>query len=88
MKRSRRLSATASSGSYKTLSKGSKGTAVVELQESLYKLGYLSEITGEYDNATVEAVKNFQRRNNLSVTGKADSDTQRNLYSGSANPAW
>ena len=82
------LSATASSGSYKTLSKGSKGTAVVELQESLYKLGYLSEITGEYDNATVEAVKNFQRRNSLSVTGKADSDTQRNLYSGSANPAW
>jgi len=82
------LSATSSSGSYDSLSKGSKGTLVVELQESLYNLGYLGEITGEFDNATVEAVKNFQRRNGLSVTGKADSETQRVLYSGTANPAW
>ena len=82
------VSASSSSGSYTTLSKGSKGTAVVEMQESLYMLGYLGEITGEFDNATVEAVKNFQRRNNLSVTGKADSETLRSLYSGSANPAW
>ncbi|MBR6668314.1 MAG: peptidoglycan-binding protein [Clostridia bacterium] len=78
----------ASSSSHDTLSKGSKGTAVVELQESLYNLGYLSEVTGEYDNATVEAVKNFQRRNGLSATGKADNETQRVLYSGSAKPAW
>jgi peptidoglycan hydrolase-like protein with peptidoglycan-binding domain len=82
------VSASSSSGSYTTLSKGSKGTAVVEMQESLYMLGYLGEITGEFDNATVEAVKNFQRRNSLSVTGKADSETLRSLYSGSANPAW
>ena len=61
---------------------------VVEMQEKLKKLGYLSEVTGEFDSATVEAVKNFQRRNSLSVTGKADSETLRSLYSGSANPAW
>ena len=82
------ISATSSSGNYESLSKGSKGTAVVELQESLYKLGYLSEITGEFDNATVEAVKNFQRRNGLNATGKADNTTQRAIYSGSAKPAW
>ncbi len=82
------LSATASSANYESLSKGSKGTRVVEMQESLYKLGYLGEITGEYDSATVEAVKGFQRRNGLNDTGKADSETLRTLYSGSANPAW
>ena len=82
------VSATSSSGSYETLSKGSKGTAVVELQERLYKLGYLSEITGEFDSATVEAVKNFQRRNSLTVSGKADSNTQRALYASNATPAW
>ena len=82
------VSATSSSGNYETLSKGSKGTAVVELQERLYKLGYLSEITGEFDSATVEAVKNFQRRNSLTVSGKADTNTQRALYASNANPAW
>ena len=50
------ISATSSSGNYESLSKGSKGTAVVELQESLYKLGYLSEITGKADNTTQRAI--------------------------------
>ena len=82
------IGAASAPASYDTLSKGSKGTLVVELQETLYSLGYLGEITGEFDNATVEAVKNFQRRNGLTVNGKADSGTQRVLYSGSATPAW
>ena len=85
---SKAVGATASSGSYDTLSKGDKGTAVVEMQEKLKKLGYLSEVTGEFDTATVEAVKNFQRRNNLTVNGKANSSTLSKLYSKSANPAW
>ena len=82
------VGATASSGAYETLSKGDKGTLVVELQERLVKLGYLSEVTGEYDSATVEAIKNFQRRNDLTVNGKANSNTQSVLYSSSAEPAW
>ena len=45
-------------------------------------------MTGEFDTATVEAVKNFQRRNNLTVNGKANSSTLSKLYSKSANPAW
>ncbi len=85
---SKAVGATASSGSYETLSKGDKGTLVVEMQESLKRLGYLSEVTGEFDTATVEAVKNFQRRNNLTVNGKASSATLSKLYSKNAEPAW
>ncbi len=85
---SKAVGATASSGSYETLSKGDKGTLVVEMQEALKKLGYLSEVTGEFDSATVEAVKNFQRRNNLTVNGKANSSTLSKLYSKNAEPAW
>lgn len=82
------VGASASSGNFDTLSKGDKGTAVVELQETLYKLGYLSDITGEFDSATVEAVKNCQRRNGMSATGKADQEFQRLVYFGEPTPAW
>ncbi|MGN1369989.1 MAG: peptidoglycan-binding protein [Aristaeellaceae bacterium] len=82
------LGATATTGKFDTLSRGDKGTAVVELQETLYKLGYLSAITGEFDSATEEAVKNCQRRNSLSATGKATQELQRLLYYGEPTPAW
>ncbi len=82
------LAASVSSGKFDTLSKGDKGTAVVELQETLYKLGYLSDITGEFDSATAEAVKNCQRRNGLSATGKANQEFQRLIYFGEPTPAW
>ena len=82
------VGASAASGTFATLSKGDKGTAVVNLQEVLYKLGYLSDVTGEYDSATVEAVKNLQRRNNLTVTGKANQELQRLVYFGEPTPAW
>ena len=82
------VGASATSGNYETLSKGDKGNAVVELQETLYKLGYLSDVTGEYDSATVEAVKNCQRRNDMSATGKADQEFQRLIYFGEPTPAW
>ncbi len=85
---SKALGATAPAANLDTLSKGAKGTLVVELQEALCSLGYLSDVTGEFDSATVEAVKNFQRRNGLNVTGKADNATQKKLYSGSAKAAW
>ena len=61
---------------------------VVDLQETLYKLGYLGTITGEFDSATVEAVKNCQRRNGLSATGKADQEFQRLIYLREPKPAW
>ena len=82
------LGATSTSAKLDTLSKGDKGTAVVELQETLYKLGYLSDVTGSFDDATVEAVKNCQRRNGMSATGKADQDFQVLVYYGEPTPAW
>ena len=42
--------------------------------------GYLSTVTGVYDDATVTAVKNYQKNNNLSVDGSAGSETLTKLY--------
>ncbi len=82
------IGASATTGNYTPLKKGDKGTLVVELQEMLCELGYLTEVTGEYDSATVEAVKNFQRRNSIVVDGNAGQQTQSVLYGGSPTPAW
>lgn len=78
------VSATSDNTTYTTLRKGDKGDEVVQLQDSLKQLGYLATVTGEYDDATVAAVKAFQQRNGLSVDGAAGSETQRVLYSSSA----
>ena len=85
---SKAIAAAASVTQYETLRKGDRGNSVVEMQDSLCQLGYLYEPTGYYDDATVEAVKNFQRRNNLTVDGTAGQDTLRVLYSSSARPAY
>ena len=82
------IGASATSGRYETLTKGDKGSEVVELQETLCKLGYLSDITGEFDDATVEAVKNCQRRNDLTASGKADQEFQQLIYLREPVPAW
>ena len=82
------VGASATSGRYETLTKGDKGSEVVELQETLCKLGYLSDITGEFDDATVEAVKNCQRRNGLTASGKADQEFQQLIYLREPIPAW
>ena len=43
---------------------------VTEIQNALIKLGYLSgSATGQYDDATVEAMKQFQVDNQLAATG-------------------
>ena len=81
-------SVSAGSTTHTALSQGDKGTLVVEMQEMLQELGYLSEVTGTYDDATVEAVKNFQRRNDLTADGKAGPETQKVLYGPGPKPAW
>ena len=68
-----------------TLKKGSKGTAVKQLQQRLKQLGYYSStIDGDYGNNTVKAVKAFQKKNNLSQTGTADAATLKKVYASSA----
>ena len=85
---SKAIAAQAAVTEYETLRKGDRGNAVVEMQDSLQQLGYLYEPTGYYDEATVEAVKNFQRRNGLTVDGAAGQETLRLLYSDKAVPAY
>jgi len=68
-------------GSYQMLSKGSSGAAVTALQTALRTLGYYTGgITGNYDTATVSAVKAFQANNRTGVDGIAGSATQTILY--------
>ena len=64
------------SGFSRTLSRGSRGSAVVELQQYLQVLGYFySPITGYYGAMTQAAVRQFQVTLGLKVTGRADGDT-------------
>ena len=68
--------------SYRTLSKGSTGDDVTRLQTALRDLGYLSsaDVTGNYLTSTVDAVKQFQRDNKLTIDGIAGANTQHKLY--------
>lgn len=66
------------------LSKGQSGTRVTQLQLRLVELGYLSEANGEYDQATVDAVSNFQVACRVEPTGIADVDIQQQLFASDA----
>ena len=62
--------------------------AVVPLQQRLRALGYYTgSADGYFGSGTERAVRNFQKRNGLPVTGAADPVTQQKLYSPSAIPA-
>lgn len=68
-------SSSASSG-YKTLSSGGRGNAVKELQEKLNSLGYsCGTADGDYGAKTANAVRDFQRKNGLTVDGIAGPKT-------------
>jgi len=76
-----------SSGSYSTLQFGSRGTAVRNMQVRLANLGYYyGAIDGIFGSQTQAAVRQFQTRNNLAVTGIANAATQTAIYSSSALP--
>ena len=65
---------------------GSEGRDVKMLQEQLVELGYLDAdaVDRVYGEITVEAVKAFQKRNGLSVDGKAGEKTLEKLFSDEA----
>ena len=82
------LYSTSYSVSYTLLKEGSSGNDVKTLQYTLYELGYYkNSVDGKYGASTSAAVKAFQARNGLSVTGLADSRTQEVLYSSKAKAA-
>ncbi|MBP3542293.1 MAG: peptidoglycan-binding protein [Clostridia bacterium] len=68
-----------------TLKQGSSGAEVKALQNRLKELGYYKgSVDGDYGSGTIDAVKAFQRANNLSVDGKAGPQTQKAVYSNNA----
>lgn len=71
-----------SSSSDDALRMGSTGTAVKELQTMLKKLGYYTgSIDGAYGSGTYNAVKSFQKKNNLTADGVAGSATLKKITS-------
>ncbi len=75
---------------FTTLRMGSQdgqGRAVTMLQTALQGLGFQLAVDGSFGAQTHDAVVAFQQRNNLTVSGDADPDTQRLLYAGGANGA-
>lgn len=68
-------------GLHGVYSEGASGPAVARLQRLLDELGTLSGPgSGNYEAATVEAVKTVQKSYGLPVTGEADALTQLILY--------
>ena len=73
------------SAEYKPLKYGSTGDDVKKLQKRLMEYGYYTgKISGNFLEGTRNAVRDFQTKNSLSVSGEADIATQALLYSGSA----
>ena len=70
-----------------TCGPGDYGDAVRKVQRRLKTLGYLSSVDGDYGSGTKNAVKAFQKRNGLSVTGKVNAKTLAKLNSKSAKKA-
>lgn len=60
---------------------GMEGSDITAMQEQLRDLGYMSVVTGYYGETTVQAIKDFQDRNGLSVDGLAGEQTVSLLYS-------
>ena len=74
------ISATAANVEYDTAQEGDRGDLVVQIQDCLVQMGFLDEITGEYDAATVAAVKAFQSANGLRADGKCGALTLQVLF--------
>ena len=69
------------------------GTAIRDLQAALDSLGYpvdrdtrTGDYSGVFNGRTHNGVVGFQLRNGLRLTGMADDETQKKLYSGTGLP--
>lgn len=66
---------------YKTISYGSSGDEVKKLQEKLNSQGYSLQVDGEFGSKTQAAVRDYQKKNGLSVDGIVGNNTWSALYS-------
>jgi peptidoglycan hydrolase-like protein with peptidoglycan-binding domain len=70
------------------LSKGDTGVKVRDLQARLAALAwYFGRGTGDYDAATVEAVRGFQEKRQIPVTGEVDQRTLDRLHGMTSEPS-
>ena len=67
-----------------TVRNGDEGREVERVQRRLHQLNYLYSVDGAFGTLTENALKYFQRKNNLDQTGVADEQTQTLLFSPSA----
>ena len=67
---------------YKTIKYGSSGEEVKKLQTELNKRGYKLEVDGKFGAKTQSAVKDYQKKNNLSVDGIVGNNTWGSLTAG------
>ena len=74
------IAATAANPDYGTVKAGDSGDLVVQVQDCLVQMGYLDDITGYYDDNTVDAVKAFQNANGLTADGKCGPMTLQVLF--------
>ena len=74
------IPATAADVNYETVQQGDTGMLVQDVQGCLIDLGYLNEMTGVYDDATVAAVKAFQSAHGLTPDGKCGKNTLQILF--------
>ena len=69
-----------------TLRLGSRGTAVLQLQQALNALGYdTNGADGKFGKGTEQAVKAYQQANGLTADGKAGVKTLAQLYASSSS---
>lgn len=74
-------------GRYPKLRPGSRGDRVKAVQCLLRKSArYRGRLDGRFDRDVVRAVRSFQRRHDLRVTGKADTSTWTALFAQGSAP--
>ena len=71
------------SAPYYNASNGDSGTDIIQMQQRLYELGYLTadSVTGYFGDTTEEAVKKLQDTNAIGVDGTVGQQTYNLLYS-------
>ena len=58
---------------------GAKGAEVTKCQKLLQAAGSSIKVTGEFSIGMASAVRSFQKKNGLEVTGKIDTKTMKKL---------
>lgn len=64
---------------FETIKIGAQGKEVCDCQKALHLAGSTIKITGKFGIGMMSAVKAFQKKNNLKVTGEIDSKTMTKL---------